>query len=309
MSNSISEEIRVRQRAVECAIKYNNNALAAKKYKTSRQQIQRWRKRYDGTAKSLLPLSRRPKSHPNQHTQKEIELILKKYKRFKFEGLAEVFVKCRKDGYTRSYGAMCKIIRMNKKVICEKKPRAKSNFKPDKVTFPGEKVQVDLKYIPDSCIKFGLKDTKYYQVTAIDEYTRKRVLKVISEKSTYETTKVLEILEEEFSFKIKMIQTDNGKEFTNCEKEKLSLFELKLKELGIEYKRIRPYSPWQNGKVERSHREDGKFYERRKFKSYEELEKSVERYCNRYNNIAKKVLNFKSPNEVLKEYYKEKKIA
>lgn len=30
--------------------------------------------------------------------------------------------------------------------------------------------------------------------------------------------------------------------------------------LGIGLRRIRPYSPWQNGKVERSHREDGKIF-------------------------------------------------
>jgi len=60
--NSISEKYRVRQRAVEYAIKHNNNSKAALKYKTSRQQIKRWRDRYDGTVQSLMPKSRRPKS-------------------------------------------------------------------------------------------------------------------------------------------------------------------------------------------------------------------------------------------------------
>ena len=69
--SSISEIYRVRQRAIEYAIKHNNNSKAAVKYKTSRQQIKRWRDRYDGTVQSLLPKSRRPKSHPNQHTQEE----------------------------------------------------------------------------------------------------------------------------------------------------------------------------------------------------------------------------------------------
>ena len=47
--SSISEIYRVRQRAIEYAIKHNNSK-AAVKYKTSRQQIKRWRDRYDGTA-------------------------------------------------------------------------------------------------------------------------------------------------------------------------------------------------------------------------------------------------------------------
>lgn len=302
----ISEEIRVRQRAIEYAIKHNNNAKAAKKYHTSRQQIQRWRKRYDGTPQSLLPLSRRPKSHPNEHTKDEIELILSKYKKFRFEGLAEVYVQCKKRGYTRTYDSMCKIIRKNREEEKEKPIKIRSKYKVEKVSYPGEKVQIDIKYIPRECIKFGTRDMNYYQITAIDEYTRKRVLEVVDEKSTYQTAKFLEKLEERFGFKIKTIQTDNGKEFTNGEDGKKTLFELKLEEKGIEYKKIRPYSPWQNGKVERSHREDSKFYLRREFKSKEELIKSVKKYCNRYNNISKKVLGFKSPNEVLKEYNKTK---
>ncbi|WP_064607138.1 hypothetical protein [Streptobacillus moniliformis] len=32
----------------------------------------------------------------------------------------------------------------------------------------------------------GSKGIRYYQITAIDEYSRKRVLKVVKEKSTYD---------------------------------------------------------------------------------------------------------------------------
>ena len=47
MKSIIIEEIKLRQRAVEYAIKYDNNAKAARKYHTTRQQIDRWRSRYD----------------------------------------------------------------------------------------------------------------------------------------------------------------------------------------------------------------------------------------------------------------------
>ena len=55
MKSIITEEIKLRQRAVEYAIKNDNNAKAARKYHTTRQQIARWRSRYDGTPQSLLP--------------------------------------------------------------------------------------------------------------------------------------------------------------------------------------------------------------------------------------------------------------
>lgn len=48
------------------------------------------------------------------------------------------------------------------------------------------------------------------------------------------------------------IQTDNGSEFTNSmnnKEPKPSLFEKTLEELGIQHKRIKPYTPRHNGKV------------------------------------------------------------
>ncbi len=39
--------------------------------------------------------------------------------------------------------------------------------------------------------------------------------------------------------------------------------------IGIRHHRTRPYSPWQNGIVERSHRIDNElFYNKRRFNSY-----------------------------------------
>ncbi|SDI79224.1 helix-turn-helix domain-containing protein, partial [Dolosicoccus paucivorans] len=53
MKSIITEEMRYRQKVVEYAEKYDNNAKAARRYGTSRQNVQRWRKRYDKTWDSL----------------------------------------------------------------------------------------------------------------------------------------------------------------------------------------------------------------------------------------------------------------
>ena len=104
--------------------------------------------------------------------------------------------------------------------------------------------------------------------------------------------------------KIKTIQTDNGREFTNYGmKDRLCLFDKVLEELHIEHILTRPYSPWQNGKVERSHRIDGGRFFCRTFSSLEQLVKAHKRYESRYNNIAQKVLDFKNPNEMIREYF------
>ena len=172
--------------------------------------------------------------------------------------------------------------------------------------YPGEKVQVDIKYVPQECIRFPCYGNKYYQITAIDEYSRKRVLKIVKEKSTYETKEFIKSLRKRMGFKIETIQVDNGPEFVNDDDktEKDSAFEKAVKKLNMELKRTRPYSPWQNGKVERSHRKDGKIlYGREVFTSEKELKKKVARHEKKYNSTAKTVLDFKSPDQVVAEYF------
>lgn len=46
MHSIITEELRFRKRVCEYAMKYENNAEAARRYHTSRQQVKRWVKRF-----------------------------------------------------------------------------------------------------------------------------------------------------------------------------------------------------------------------------------------------------------------------
>ena len=103
---------------------------------------------------------------------------------------------------------------------------------------------------------------KFYQYTAIDEYSRLRYTWFTKAHDTYASSEFARRLVKYFSFKIKTIQTDNGFEFTNrlswqaFLKNKKTMFENTLEELGLEYKVIKPHTPKQNGRVERSHRKD-----------------------------------------------------
>ena len=261
-------------------------------------------KHFDGTIDSLRLYSRKPHSHPNQHTEEELALIKRMHSKFNHEGLSQVYVEAKKRGYKRAYGSMCRQIRCHikeKKVV---KSVPKSKWKPDLVTYPGEKVQIDIKYVPRESLDFSTQGKSYYQLTAIDEFFRKRTLKIIDEKSVTNTSRFLLNLEAKMGFPIHTIQTDNGREFINYGvKDRESLFDIVLKRLGIEHKTTRPFSPWQNGKVECSHRIDGERLYSRKFNSMESFLKAHSRYANRYNNIAQKVLNFKSPNQVITEYF------
>lgn len=165
---------------------------------------------------------------------------------------------------------------------------------------------MDIKYVPNECIRFPSYGQQYYQITAIDEYSRKRILKIVKEKSTYETGKILKSLEKKMGFRISIIQVDNGAEFVNDEErtEKPGRFQKIAESLGMQIRRTRPYSPWQNGKVERSHREDGKIlYGRKIFTSEKELNRQIQKHEDRYNSTAKTSLDFKSPDQIVAEYF------
>ncbi|SIN90484.1 hypothetical protein SAMN05878443_0411 [Carnobacterium alterfunditum] len=87
----ITEEMRVRKKMCEFAVKYGVTK-AAIRYQTNHQFVYRQLKKYGGTVESLALRSRKPKSaHPNEHTIEEMALIKKKYSRFAYEGLVEVY--------------------------------------------------------------------------------------------------------------------------------------------------------------------------------------------------------------------------
>ena len=303
----ITEEMTYRKQMCEYAIKHGVTK-AAKRYHAYRKFVYRQLERYDGTVRSLALKSRRPNRHPNQHTEHEHELLKHIRKYYQCDGLAEMYVQALKRGYKRSYGSMVKqISKINKEYghAIKKIRTSYQKHTEERGKHPGDKVQVDIKYVPRDCIKFDALEKKYYQITAIDEYSRKRYLKIVDEKSVTNTSKFLITLERELGFKINTIQTDNGSEFVNNQEEakEMTLFERTLKKLGINHKRTRPYSPWQNGKVERSHKIDTeRFYNKQEFVSEADLIKKLKRYETRYNNISRKVLGFKSPNEIAEQY-------
>lgn len=302
---SITEEMRFRQRLCEYALKHGVTK-AARRYHTYRQFVYRQLEKYDGSVQSLALRSRRPQRSPNAHTEEELKLIKNMLRRNGRYGLAEVYVRCQSRGYSRSFESMCRQIRNRGYRKVERKKKSYTRYENIQGTYPGEKVQVDIKYVPQECIRFPCYGDKYYQITAIDEYSRKRVLKIVKEKSTYETKEFIKSLRKRMGFKIEIIQVDNGPEFVNDDDktEKDSAFEKAVKKLNMELKRTRPYSPWQNGKVERSHREDGKIlYGREVFTSEKELKKKVARHEKKYNSTAKRVLDFKSPDQVVAEYF------
>ena len=281
---------------------------AAIKYKTNRQYIYRWKKRFDGSMESLRDRSRRPHHHPNQHTPEEIKLITDMRRRNPHAGLVIFWVKLMQRGYSRSMTGLYRFLK-KQGFMAVHPPNPKYIPKPyEQMVYPGQRMQVDVKFVPSACLKNSkVIGKKFFQYTAIDEYSRWRFVEAFEEQNTYSSAQFVDHLVKAFPFPIECIQTDNGTEFTNrftSHKDKPTLFQVHLEQHGIQHKRIRPYTPRHNGKVERSHRKDNeRFYATHQFYSFEDFAKQLKEYNRKdYNHFPMRPLGWKTPNQVRKDY-------
>jgi transposase InsO family protein len=299
--NILTQEAHRRQGAVKTAFK-KGKSYAAAKYGVSLSSVKRWCRRYDGDWRSLLERSHRPHSHPKQHTQTEENLIrqtfLKEFARYGWDG---VYSELLKNGYTRSQSGMYHAAkRMGLGYGKPRKPPRKTFKKYPELTTPGDKVQIDVKEVPYCCLKGAAKrdEKRLYQWTAIDECTRVRFVYGFDEHTPENSVKFLKMLKKAFPFKIKIIQTDNGTEFTYkyiSDNEKCP-FEDALKVAKIVHKLIPPRTPWHNGKVERSHRNDQRyFYDWEKFGDVGELNKKLRVHLKWSNRKTMRVLGGINP--------------
>ena len=302
--NSITQDMHYRLSLITYAKKHGVTK-AAIKYKTNRQYIYRWLKRYDGSLDSLRDRSRRPHHHPNQHTAAELKLISDMRRRNPNAGLVVFWVKLTRRGYSRSITGLWRVLK-RLSLTASKPPNPKYIPKAyEQMSFPGQRIQIDVKHVPASCIVGEATGKKFYQYTAIDEYSRFRYVEAFEEASTYTSTIFLEHMIKAFPFQVLCVQTDNGFEFTkrfgrSKSANDLTLFENKLKQLNIEHRKIKPFTPRHNGKVERSHRKDNEyFYATHKFYSFKDFYDQLKIYNRKYNRFPMRPLGWKSPKETL----------
>lgn len=301
---SITQDMKYRYSLMKYCEKYGVSR-ASRKYNKSRSYIYFWKKRFDGTMESLACESRRPHHHPNQHTEEELTLIRNMHRRNPRIGVVELWARLRKRGYSRCVESLWRVLR-REGLAAKEKPRKKYKPKPyEQMQYPGQRIQIDVKVVPRSCIADP--QLKLYQYTAIDEYSRYRILGAYPEQSTYSSADFLRKVVAAFArkgVKVECVQTDNGLEFTNRfasgRNDRQTLFEKTAAELGVHHKLIRPYTPRHNGKVERSHREDQKrFYAVRRFFSLADFGGQLAAHQSASNSRPMRPLRWASPRERL----------
>lgn len=307
MSKSITQDMAYRQSLMKYAEKHGVSR-ASRKYNKSRSYIYFWKARWDGTPESLACQSRRPHSHPNQHTEAELKLIRDMRRRNPRLGMVELWHRLRQRGYTRRPESLFRVMR---KLGLFPRQEKKLSYKPkpyEQMTCPGQRIQVDVKVVSRRCITDP--ELRLYQYTAIDEFTRLRFLAAYPEQSTCSSADFLKKLFKWYAhrgIRVECVQTDNGFEFTNrfsnSKRNLPTLFESTAAQLGIRHKLIRPYTPRHNGKVERSHREDQKrFYSCRSFYSLDDFARQLAVHNRRSNNFPMRPLSWLSPNQFTVQY-------
>ncbi len=303
--SSLSHPKYQRQRIIKYAQKHSVTETAIH-YHVSRKTVYKWLSRYDGTLGSLEDRSHRLKTFPRSHTEQELRQIRRRLKKYKWSDLLLAYQELvERDGYTRSYGGFKRVAARLKAMKSSKKKKRKRKLKSyQRADYPGQKIQIDVKYVPSYCIAGG---GKYYQYTAVDECSRWTYREMYDEHSTYSSKDFLEKLIRHMPFPIREVQTDNGTEFTNrllvIKSKHFTMFEEALMELGIRYHRIQIATPRHNGKVERQHRTDEeRFYKHMRMYNLEDGRKQLEVYQKKSNNYIKTCLGMRSPNTIVSMY-------
>ena len=271
----------------------------------SGRTLKRWLKEYrEKGEEGLRPISTRPKTQPNETPIRTKERVVEIRKE---NGLCALKLKWKlgKEGIKIHERTIGKIIK-NEKLVRKYRVR-KIKYKYIKAPLtPGEVVEIDVKYVPK---RIG--EMRYYQYTAIDCASRWRYLQIYDEQTNDHSILFLENVIRLFPYRIKAIKTDNGPIFTNYYTSMTKRSDMTVKTIhsldlfcranNIIHYLIDPGKPAQNGKVERSHREDQeKFYERNEFKTIKELKEKIIIWNEYYNNLEHCGLNGKTPNEMLR---------
>ena len=300
-------EIATKIHSVQTYRQTHDISYVCRKYKVSKASLMRWNKQYDGTKESLIPKSHRPKSpHPkNVHTEQEIKWIKDYHRRNPNISIGELYGKLRQDkAYSRHPGSLYRVfVRLGfRKTVESTKKKSKHDKRYDTPKDIGVKWQMDVKFVPRVCYS-GKDEKRFYQYTIIEEASRKRFIYAYEENSSYSTIDFFQRAIIYFGYAPKTIQTDNGGEFAHFKKtSRIHPLDKFCDHYHIEHKLIRPRTPWHNGKVERSHRNDQeRFYNYLSFYSFTDLQEQMKRYLRRSNNIPMATLGWKSPNQRQKE--------
>ena len=296
MNRQEEHDIRRKLKVLEHAKESGKVSDTCRYYGVSRDTFYRWKRDYKEQGESGLlnskPCPENPKIRLPADVEEKILYIRKEF------GLGQLRIKWYLERYydikVSSNGVYSVLCRNGVNLLPKGAPkRSPSTFKRYEKEVPGHHVQIDVKFsfFRD---KRGRR-IKRFQYTAIDDATRIRALKIYDKHTQACAIDFLDYVVEQFPFRIKYIQTDNGHEFQ-------SKFHWHVADQGMIYRYIKPRSPHLNGKVERSHLTDKReFYQLLNYKGDVDLHKKLKHWETFYNMCRPHFgLKGRAPFEILK---------
>lgn len=277
---------------------------AAKMCPYGKRTLERWVARYKkkGVA-GLVCKSTRPRTSPKETSIRLKERVIELRKKKKLCAL-KLHWKLQKEGVELHERTVGKILKAEG--LVRKYHAKKTKYKYLKAKLErGELMEIDVKYVPGR-----IAGKRYFQYTAVDVASRWRHLEAYDEQSNNHSVEFLKVVINKFPHIIKAIKTDNGSIFTNYYTGTNKRSDMTVKALhaldqfcaenNIIHYLIDPGKPAQNGTVERSHRSDQEsFYDRNRFRSFEDLQKKMRQWNMEYNDLEHCGLSGKTPNEAL----------
>lgn len=197
----------------------------------------RWLARYRSEGpRGLKDRSRRPRHHPNALSGETLELVRAAHRR---SGLGVRLLHHVLTAAGRIRCSVSSVYRILSRAgaLVPRPRRARPVWIRYQKAVPGERAQMDLKYLPQG----------RFQLTLVDDCSRMVAATVLERRTGAAVCAALPALLEALPFPLRCVQTDNGSEFGH------PLTRL-LEQQGIRHARIRPRTPRLNGKVERVQR-------------------------------------------------------
>jgi transposase InsO family protein len=255
-----NRDVRIKIELFLLALKLKDVSEACARRGFSRKFYYKWWRRFERSDFKLSALeekSRRPHRSPNK-TPDQIENKVR-YLGKKHQGSRQIEAQLKRSGCKRSRATICHILNGRKKVKRSPRERLKTHQKRYELPIPGQRFQVDVKYVP--CL---IDYKQAYSYVIIDECTRWRFAKTYFSLDAGTTVEFLKEFRLICPFPIHTIQTDNGQEFTYKLNPVAQHIEHPVdtwcKEQGIVHRLIPPGVKELNGKVERSHRIDMQYF-------------------------------------------------
>jgi len=280
-------------------------SLTARHFGLDRKTVRGWRDKCNRIGlMALNDRSHRPKNARQPTTDweitDEIVRIRKEYPAWSKWKIHSILKRKNMIVSVSTVGRILKRKGLIDKKTSGKKSRAAKNPKQRyprgfRIVCAGDMVQIDTKFVT-------MQNRMIYQFTAIDVLTKRRVLKFYSSLLSKNGANFLKLCVEKFPFRIRALQTDNGKEF-------LKDFDKLCRELRIPHYFIEPRHPKQNSYVENSHGFDEREFYRQGnvYQTIGSMDAALAKWEHTWNyERPHQALNYLTPDEYLNKIQIEK---